>query len=764
MESNTELRTAWEFVEHTGVSIFLTGKAGTGKTTFLKTVKEHSSKRLIVVAPTGVAAINAGGTTIHSFFQLPLAPFIPGADLDTRFNFSKTKRHIIATLDMLVIDEISMVRADLLDAVDVVLRRYRDASKPFGGVQLVMIGDLQQLTPVVTPQDEALLGNHYATPYFFDSHALKLIPYVTIQLSHVYRQQDQTFVDILNHIRDGRPTADDMARLNARCKPAFMPKPEEGFIRLTTHNRMADDYNQTELRNLRGKAFGFKATIKGKFPEYSYPTDVDLSLKVGAQVMFVKNDPSGQHLYYNGRIGHVVGFTAQGIDVKCPGDSEPIHVEPQQWENNTYTLNPDTKAIEAKVEGTFTQYPLRLAWAITIHKSQGLTFDHAIIDAGRAFASGQVYVALSRCKTLEGLVLSTPITTHAIINDQRVDSYIAHQQEAAQESFNMLDNLKEEYFRSQVMDLFNFTPLMGAEQKLYRHLSQYFFKFQQLILLHGRTIAQLDHDVMSVANKWLNMVRQMPAEKMRQAPFLDRIKRGADYFLNAVKSPLKTLLDATKMANSQNKAATDRLDEIYKELWTLYLAKIKTLRTMSERDFSTSVYLRVRQEAMLEAIDEVNPGSGSSRRRRYRQSSDDNPYDTVGEPLDKSATKKKAAKGTHEDHGSEKEETEKKKTESTLDVTLSMIHQGLKIEEIAKERHLKPTTIYHHCLQLVDDGRLELTEVMESYRISTIRKINDALGEAPSLTEVKEHCPDDFTFDELRLVLRSKKKEKGKEG
>ena len=381
-EENQALREAWDFVEHTGRSIFLTGKAGTGKTTFLKTVIERSKKRSIVVAPTGVAAINAGGVTIHSFFQLPFSPFVPNARIKSKFDFGKEKRRIIASLDLLVIDEISMVRSDLLDAIDSVLRRFRDRYKPFGGVQLLMIGDLQQLTPVVTAEDEAL-----------------------------------TFIDVLNHIREAHPTAEDLTLLNNRYKPAFIPKPGEGYIRLTTHNHLADSYNEHELAKLSGRSYTFQAKIEGNFPEYSYPTSEQLTLKQGAQVMFVKNDPTGNLRYFNGRIGEIVEISDSRVFVLCPDDSEAIEVEPLEWENTQYQLNPETREIETKVQGKFRQLPLRLAWAITIHKSQGLTFDHAIIDANLSFAPGQVYVALSRCRTLDGMVLSAPIEARAIISD-----------------------------------------------------------------------------------------------------------------------------------------------------------------------------------------------------------------------------------------------------------------------------------------------------------------------------------------------------------
>ena len=428
---NNELSYAWDFVEHTGRSIFLTGKAGTGKTTFLKTVVERSSKRSIVVAPTGVAAINAGGMTIHSFFQLPFSPFVPGAKIESRFDFGKEKRKIISSLDLLIIDEISMVRSDLLDAIDSVLRRFRNRYKPFGGVQLLMIGDLQQLTPVVTPEDERMLKPYYDTPYFFGSKALAQIDYVTIQLEKVYRQQDDIFLNLLNHIREGQTSTEDLTLLNSRFKPVFLPKPEEGYIRLTTHNQLANNYNESELQKLPGRSYTYRAKIDGTFPEYSYPTAETLTLKVGAQVMFVKNDPSGQHRYYNGRIGHVTLAEDNRLEVYCPGDANAIEVEPLEWENARYTLNDETREIETEVLGKFSQLPLRLAWAITIHKSQGLTFERAIIDASLSFAPGQVYVALSRCKTLEGMVLASKIPPQAIINDERVDDYISKRRPSA---------------------------------------------------------------------------------------------------------------------------------------------------------------------------------------------------------------------------------------------------------------------------------------------------------------------------------------------
>ena len=618
MEHNKELATAWDFVEHTGTSIFLTGKAGTGKTTFLKTIKERSSKRMIVVAPTGVAAINAAGMTIHSFFQLPLTPYVPGAAIRDRYDFSKEKRRIIRSIDMVVIDEISMVRADLLDAIDFVLRRYRDATQPFGGAQLLMIGDLQQLTPVVTPKDEEILRNYYSTPYFFGSKALQQINYVTIQLTRVYRQQDEAFINILNHIRDGKPTQADLALLNQRCKPFFIPRPEEGYIRLTTHNNMADSYNENELRKLSGRSITFTAEVKGEFPPQNYPAEERLTLKAGAQVMFIKNDPSGRHLYYNGRIGHITSISNDEISVRCAGDEEDIKVEPQEWENTRYVLNPTTKIIESQVQGVFRQYPLRLAWAITIHKSQGLTFEHAIIDAGRSFASGQVYVALSRCKSLEGLVLASPIEPAGIINDGRVSDYIARQQQAAEESIEQLPNLKEEYYRLQLLDMFNFTDIYHAQQMLNRVLLEHFRSYPKLTLLHKLVLHHIKTKVIDVAYKWLTVIRRTPVADLHAEEFLLRVKRSADYFAAELKAQIPELLEKTKTIDCQSQRTAELLEERYKDLWLAYLQKENLLDIMAEERFAVNVYMRNKQETLLDAMEKVNPGSVQKKRRRRK--------------------------------------------------------------------------------------------------------------------------------------------------
>ena len=623
MEQNEELIHAWDFVEHTGRSIFLTGKAGTGKTTFLKAVVEQSSKRSIVVAPTGVAAINAGGMTIHSFFQLPFSPFVPGAKIESKFDFGKEKRKIIASLDLLIIDEISMVRSDLLDAIDSVLRRFRDRYKPFGGLQLLMIGDLQQLTPVVTPEDERMLRPYYDTPYFFGSKALAQIAYVTIQLEKVYRQQDATFLTLLNHIREGQPTADDLTLLNSRYKPVFLPKPEEGYIRLTTHNQMANNYNESELRKLPSRAYTYRAKIEGTFPDYSYPTAETLVLKEGAQVMFVKNDPSGR--YYNGRIGHVTLAEDNRLEVYCPGDANAIGVEPLEWENARYTLNDETHEIESEVLGKFTQLPLRLAWAITIHKSQGLTFERAIIDASLSFAPGQVYVALSRCKTLEGMVLASQIPPQAIISDERVDNYILHQEEAAKRSIEQLPTLKDEYYRYLLMELFDFKDILYREEYLGRLITEFFYRsYTDIAELHKRALEEYRQQVIVVADKWLAMIQRMAVDALTGQEFLERVKRSAAYFEQTLDKVLAKPLALVPGIQSQNKQAMKRLTENYSDLRQAWLSRRYLLQQMSERTFTITDYLRQKQHSLLDAMDEQTlrqkaaKGAGRGKKKRKK--------------------------------------------------------------------------------------------------------------------------------------------------
>ncbi|MES2848099.1 MAG: helix-turn-helix domain-containing protein [Bacteroidota bacterium] len=423
VERNEIFDLAYRFITETQESIFLTGKAGTGKTTFLKYLKEHSSKNMIVAAPTGVAAINAGGVTLHSLFQLPLHPFLPTEnnkqELLSKIRYQKQRIQLLRKMELLVIDEISMVRCDVLDAIDAILRSVRrNHQAPFGGVQILFIGDLFQLPPVARREEwDNLLGNYYSSPFFFDSKAVKEQTPLLIGLTKIYRQKEQSFVDLLNKVRNNYMDKDDYEELNKRFTPDFHPSADQKFITLTSHNAQADNINQVKLQKLNTPSFTYKAKIEGDFPENVFPAEQELVLKEGTQVMFIKNDVA-EKKYFNGKIGVVSKLEKEKITVNC--DGQDIVVTEETWENVKYTLNRSDEKLEQHVQGRFFQYPLRLAWAITIHKSQGLTFDHVMIDAASSFSSGQVYVALSRCTSLNGIVLLSKIPSTAIHSNQQV--------------------------------------------------------------------------------------------------------------------------------------------------------------------------------------------------------------------------------------------------------------------------------------------------------------------------------------------------------
>jgi len=617
MKNNAELDLAYEFVQYTNRNIFLTGKAGTGKTTFLKSLKTSSPKRMVVVAPTGVAAINAGGQTIHSFFQLPFGPILTelvvGHKVDNpnfKKKFAKKKINIIKSLDLLVIDEISMVRADVLDAIDEVLRRYKNRALPFGGVQLLMIGDLQQLPPVVKDDEWAMMRQYYPSMFFFNSKALKQTNMVSLELKHVYRQSEGVFLDILNEIRDDRLSKKSYDLLHQRYIPDFNPKEEEGYITLTTHNNSAHRKNDMELTKLKAKSHKFQAVVKGNFSEYSYPTDFNLELKVGAQVMFVKNDSSVDKRYFNGKIGVITAFEGDNIVVKCEGDNEEIYTGHEVWENIKYSINEQSKEIEEEVVGSFSQYPLRLAWAITIHKSQGLTFDKVIIDAAAAFAHGQTYVALSRCRTLEGLVLSSKISDSAIICDREVRDF-NQQLEANQPDEQTLTKAKYNYQLELVLELFSFKQMAYwfeiLEKTLWKHGKTSQGNLKEIIIeIHKTNIP----DLIKVSDNFALQIKSIVQENpdVEQNGFLqERIKKAAEYFHKYLQEHIIKMMDlaAFETDNKETKKAVQKsLDAVYEVL----NIKQQSLQ-QSKQGFRVKEYLDVRAKA---AID----GSGSKKKTK----------------------------------------------------------------------------------------------------------------------------------------------------
>ena len=633
--SNPELDLAWRIVENTGMHMFLTGKAGTGKTTFLKELKRRSPKRMVVTAPTGIAAINAEGMTLHSFFQLPFAPYIPDTVFNAgkdayRYRFSKEKIRIIRSIDLLVIDEISMVRADLLDAVDSVLRRYRSSHLPFGGVQLLMIGDLQQLAPVVKAEEWELLSKHYDTPYFFSSRALAETQYATIELKQTYRQTDAHFLNLLNRVRTNTADRRVLEELNRRYKPQFVPPKEERYIRLTTHNILAQNINEGELGKIDRPTFVFNAVITGKFPEYSYPTDETLTLKQGAQIMFVKNDRSPEKRYFNGMIGEITAIDEKGFYVRSKDYPEEIRVEQEQWDNSRYTLNEKTMEITEEIEGTFSQFPVRLAWAITIHKSQGLTFSHAIIDAHDSFAHGQVYVALSRCRTLEGMVLSTPLGSGAIICDNTVERYTSGIERRTPSGDN-IGEWEKRYFHQLLSELFGFSQVSQCFEDVQRLLVEHFHRLYPQTLERFNALSPvLQEKITDVSLRFANQYTRLVSE---QADFASstilqqRLMQGATYFAQEL-LPFVELAQGLSLP-TDNKTLKKRVDETTDKFRHAVSLKHSLLEHVKEHGFQTGDYLKRKAILALEAEEEETSAPAKKSAKKSKETKLEVPEDIL---------------------------------------------------------------------------------------------------------------------------------------
>ena len=633
--SNPELDLAWRIVENTGMHMFLTGKAGTGKTTFLKELKRRSPKRMVVTAPTGIAAINAEGMTLHSFFQLPFAPYIPDTVFNAgkdayRYRFSKEKIRIIRSIDLLVIDEISMVRADLLDAVDSVLRRYRSSHLPFGGVQLLMIGDLQQLAPVVKAEEWELLSKHYDTPYFFSSRALAETQYATIELKQTYRQTDAHFLNLLNRVRTNTADRRVLEELNRRYKPQFVPPKEERYIRLTTHNILAQNINERELGKIDRPTFVFNAVITGKFPEYSYPTDETLTLKQGAQIMFVKNDRSPEKRYFNGMIGEITAIDEKGFYVRSKDYPEEIRVEQEQWDNSRYTLNEKTMEITEEIEGTFSQFPVRLAWAITIHKSQGLTFSHAIIDAHDSFAHGQVYVALSRCRTLEGMVLSTPLGSGAIICDNTVERYTSGIERRTPSGDN-IGEWEKRYFHQLLSELFGFSQVSQCFEDVQRLLVEHFHRLYPQTLERFKALSPvLQEKITDVSLRFANQYTRLVSE---QADFASstllqqRLMQGATYFAQEL-LPFVELAQGLSLP-TDNKTLKKRVDETTDKFRHAVSLKHSLLEHVREHGFQTGDYLKRKAILALEAEEEETSAPAKKSAKKSKETKLEVPEDIL---------------------------------------------------------------------------------------------------------------------------------------
>jgi PIF1-like helicase/Helix-turn-helix domain/HRDC domain len=816
MRTNQQLELASDFVRFTNKNIFLTGKAGTGKTTFLHQLKVDAPKRMIVVAPTGVAAINAGGVTIHSFFQLPFGPFLPDAPKNPALfrKFSKDKIALIKGLDLLVIDEISMVRSDLLDGIDDVLRRYKDRSKPFGGVQLLMIGDLHQLPPIVKEEEWLMLRDFYDTAYFFGSRALKQTDSVSIELKHIYRQSDETFINLLNKVRDNKMDAEVLDLLNSRFIADFEPSEQEPYITLSSHNASANSINVSKLASLSGESLPFKAKIEGDFPAFSYPTDEILEVKTNAQVMFVKNDAEREKRFYNGKIGKITKVTGKIIYVKCPGDAEEIEVSPVIWENIKYSLDETTKEVKEEIVGSFEQYPLKLAWAITIHKSQGLTFERAIIDANAAFAHGQVYVALSRCKTFEGIVLRSKIANSSVKTDTVVKNYSDEIDKNVPSEAKLKDS-KISFQQALILDLFDFKDIK------YR-----FERVERVLLEHQSTLStpeierfqniffKTENEIITLANKFQPQIAQYFAQAElpeENEELLARIAKAGTYFeekLGALRTDLNLRFDTDNQATQ--KSIKETIEILEKEVFIK-----KACFGLVKNGFTTHNYLKTKANADIDFkpngkslptstplknnIPSLKDADLYAALKQWRDDvaaeSGVEAYMVIQVKTIQELTERKPTtlpqlkqisgigKAKLEQFGTNilgiildycaqhnidttqttflaKPEVEKvvlQKTD-TKKLSFELFKAGKTIEEIALERGFAPSTIEGHLAMYVAIGEIDIFQLISKEKFEQISQYFQK-SESKALGEAKTYLGDAYSYGELRLVMTYLEKE-----
>ena len=596
---------AEQFAMQTNRPLFITGKAGTGKTTFLRKLREQSPKHMAVVAPTGVAAINASGMTIHSFFQLPVRTLIPTQEsyrqLFSEQRMTQRKRNMLYHLEMLVIDEISMVRADVLDAIDAVLRRYKyRKDQPFGGVQVVMIGDLFQLSPVVTKgDDEQAMKKYYNGPYFFQAKVMQELQPIYVELDHVFRQQDEQFVQLLNEVHDNQLTAQGRALLASRYNPYFKNTEDDFHITLTTHNRSADELNERELNRLPGEEYISCAIIVKDFPENVYPTEEKLTLKTGARVMFVRNDDQKPRRFYNGKIGVITDIDDGKIIVRC--DDGDIEVSRMTWENIRYREDEKTGRIDEEVLGTFTQYPLRLAWAVTIHKSQGLTFDRVIIDAARAFAAGQVYVALSRCRTLEGIVLSTPLNRVELDNDPSVIRYTSDQPSVETVS-QTLPRARKEYELLLFSALFDFRRMMSLIEQM-RKIARKAVSFNEETLPFLEQLVPFT-EWQTVADKFRPQLTKLLISN-DPSMLKQRLIAASQYFVPMLEQVVEHV--AAHPCRSKNKADVSDFEPLMNDLFLGLHEKLHLMRSLMTTDAPSSESLLEARNTFVAPMSELQP-------------------------------------------------------------------------------------------------------------------------------------------------------------
>lgn len=701
---------ATDIVRHTSQSVFLTGKAGTGKTTFLHHIRKTSDKNIIIAAPTGVAAINAGGVTLHSLLQLPFEPFIPNYEgkkkLDYHFKLRKSKIEMLRELNLLIIDEVSMLRADMLDAIDYLLRRYRNIQRPFGGVQILFIGDMFQLPPVVQTAEWEQLKHYYPSPFFFHAQALESYPLLYIELKTIYRQQDQQFINILNNVRNDCATTQDLQRLNERYNPNFRLTGENSYIILCTHNYKAERINNEELVRLPGKEYIYKGLIKGDFTENALPTEHDLVLKEGAQIMFVKNDMGENRRYYNGKLARVKRLKENEILAEFENGEEML-LEQDSWRNIRYILNEESGEIEEEELGSFTQYPIRLAWAITIHKSQGLTFDRVVIDAGQAFAAGQVYVALSRCTSLEGIVLSSRITPHSISTDPFAIEFARQEQDITYLN-EILKQEKPRYCADQLIRYFDWDPFIRSLHSLNEIAAEKKIPDQEEIQAMIARLCSKAIEQQEVARnfiKELNRLLSVPEPDVNKLK--DRVRKAALYFHKDVQesiiAPIESHLDKFK-----NKAKVKGYLKKATEIHTTLLHLLSRIEHIKYGEIDLTSELSFAKTA----------------------------------PTKKEPQKEKPAE----------EKVKPKKGDSHL-LSLTLFNEGKTIQEIASERNLASTTIESHLSSFILTGEVDIIQLVPDNKVQYLLPMLKEVDPKSSLSSIKETLPEDYTYSDIRAVL-----------
>lgn len=744
---------ALKFINQTNRSIFLTGKAGTGKTTLLKEIIRTTHKNVVVVAPTGIAALNAGGVTIHSMFQLPFAGFIPDHNqapvatdsvrfenkdsLRRHFRMRGDKQAVINNMELLVIDEVSMLRADLLDAMDFMLRSVRHKDIPFGGVQVLFIGDLLQLPPVVRNEEWEVLRNYYRGKYFFHSHVISQNPPLYIELDKIYRQTDADFITILNNLRNNVVTAQDIAVLNQFSKPDFVLKDHPGFITLTTHNAKADKINIESLQDIDNEEYIYNAEIVGDFPDKIYPVDEALKLKKGAQVMFIKNDLSPDKNYFNGKIGIIKSLADEEIMVHFPDEDLTIAAEKYEWKNVRYHVNENTKEIEEEVLGTFVHYPLKLAWAITVHKSQGLTFDKAALDVSGVFLPGQAYVALSRLRSLQGLILLSPLRMNGLTNDLDVMDYASSKVKEEQiEGF--LKSETRRFIANYLINSFDWKDIVTEWQ---RHKMSYLQEGPKALKSKYRQWAHESADkmqkVLDPANKFMSQLAKLFSVEQPDMQYVtERVEAAFNYFFpvldSIVTSTLKNIEEIKRLRKAKG---------FYEELTEL-------------EDFQTNAVLRLmKTRKLMEAVLEgeeitksnlISPEIHSYKLKKLetiRKGIKENPVSLLEESGDDYEAERYPAK-------------KKEPKKSTLEQTLELWQGNVPIAEIARIRKLTETTILSHFAGLIQVGKINISEVLPEDKIASLTKAFEGF-EGESLSELKDNHGDEFSWSDLKLFKAS---------